>query len=280
MLNIINKMMPSRSRAFQVDSNGTTEPLHNKDSSIYDSFINSEIPTILKQQGLLHGQIENRIKEIMATAKKNKWNIDKIIDGLEWINSKAVSSKGIIVTNNSIEYGIYTYKNHKGINGFRSNLPNSPIIFGECIYDIEISGMANLMRVVEAGRFEWISQLQDMGLVDGKATFSNGTAQEGKFECNTKVKKMLLVDGKMTYSNGDVDEGKFEYNIKIKAAVLVEGTKKLSNGQDETGKFEYNTKLKKMVLVEGTKKLSNGQDETGKFEYDTELKKMVLVSEK
>ncbi len=280
MLNIINKMMPSRSRAFQVVPNDITQPLHNKASSIYNSFRSSKIPTILDKQGLLPDEIENCIKEIMATAEKKKWNIDKIIDGLEWINSKAVSSKGIIVTNNSIEYGIYTFKNHKGINGFRSNLLNSPIIFGECIYDIEISGMANLMRVVEEGRFEWTSQLQNMALVDGKATFSNGTAQEGKFECNTKVKKILLVDGKMTYSNGDVDEGKFEYNIKIKAAVLVEGTKKLSNGQDETGKFEYNTKLKKMVLVEGTKKLSNGQDETGKFEYNTELKTMVLVSEK
>ena len=251
MLNIINKMMPSRSRAFQVDSNGITEPLHNKDSSIYDSFINSEIPTILKQQGLLHGQIENRIKEIMATAKKNKWNINKIIEGLKWINSQAESSEGIIVTNNSIKYGIYTYKNHMGINGFRSNLPNSPIIFGEVKYHTFNSKYAlkendplfvrfnkligssyfkiDFGRVVAEGTFEWISQLKDMALVDGKVTNSNGNVEEGKFEYNTKIKKMVLVEGKATI-NGIVRKGKFEYNTEFNEMWFVKGTKTFPNG--------------------------------------------------
>ena len=312
MNKIIKAIMPIRSQVCRVDPNGITQPLINQDNHIDDSFTNSKISTILKNQGLSDIETNNCIKKIIATAEKKKWNIDKIIDGLEWINSQAESSEGIIVTNNSIKYGIYTFKNHMGINGFRSNLPNSPIIFGELKYHtINSKGSSyfkiDFGRVVEEGKFEWISQVKDMALVDGKVTNSNGNVEEGKFEYNTKIKKMVLVEGKATI-NGIVRKGKFEYNTEFKSIVLVvgkvtnsdgvsgegkheynteldamvfvKGTKTFPNGDVHEGEFEYNSALNEIVLVEGTKKLSNGQVETGIFEYNTELKKMVLVSEK
>ena len=312
MNKIIKEIMPIRNQVCRVDPNGITQPLINQDNHIDDSFTNSKISTILKNQGLSDIETNNCIKKIIATAEKKKWNIDKIIDGLEWINSQAESNEGIIVTNNSIKYGIYTYKNHMGINGFRSNLPNSPIIFGELKYHtINSKGSSyfkiDFGRVVEEGTFEWISQVKDMALVDGKVTNSNGNVEEGKFEYNTKIKKMVLVEGKATI-NGIVRKGKFEYNTEFKSNVLVvgkvtnsdgvsgegkheynteldemvfvKGTKTFPNGDVHEGEFEYNSALNEIVLVEGTKKLSNGQVETGIFEYNTELKKMVLVSEK
>ena len=329
MNKIIKEIMPIRSQVCRVDPNGITQPLINQDNHIDDSFTNSKISTILKNQGLSDIETNNCIKKIIATAEKKKWNIDKIIDGLEWINSQAESSEGIIVTNNSIKYGIYTYKNHMGINGFRSNLPNSPIIFGEVKYHTFNSKYAlkendplfvrfnkligssyfkiDFGRVVAEGTFEWISQLKDMALVDGKVTNSNGNVEEGKFEYNTKIKKMVLVEGKatingivrkgkfeyntefksnvlvvgkVTNSDGVSGEGKFEYNTELDEMVFVKGTKTFPNGDVHEGEFEYNSALNEIVLVEGTKKLSNGQVETGIFEYNTELKKMVLVSEK
>ena len=312
MNKIIKAIMPIRSQVCRVDPNGITQPLINQDNHIDDSFTNSKISTILKNQGLSDIETNNCIKKIIATAEKKKWNIDKIIDGLEWINSQAESSEGIIVTNNSIKYGIYTFKNHMGINGFRSNLPNSPIIFGELKYHtINSKGSSyfkiDFGRVVEEGKFEWISQVKDMALVDGKVTNSNGNVEEGKFEWISQLKDMALVDGKETF-NGIVRKGKFEYNTEFKSIVLVvgkvtnsdgvsgegkheynteldamvfvKGTKTFPNGDVHEGEFEYNSALNEIVLVEGTKKLSNGQVETGIFEYNTELKKMVLVSEK
>ena len=293
-----NKMMPSRSQVCRVVSKGITQPLLNQDNRIDDSCTNSEISTILKNLGLSDIEINNCIKKIIATAKRNRWNIDKIIEGLKWIskNSTSFSNEGIIVNNSFIKYGSYTYKNHKNIKGFFSNQPNSNIvIFGEMklswrgmvqegtfewisqLQDMAlVDGKLTFNGIVQEGTFKWISQLQDMALVDGKLTF-NGIVREGKFEYNTKGKGMFLVDGKRTF-NGIVNAGKFEYNIELKKMVLVEG-KATFNGIVHEGKFEYNTELEEMVLVEGTKKLSNGQDETGKFKYNTELEEMVCSAE-
>ena len=309
MNKIIKAIMPIRSQVCRVDPNGITQPLINQDNHIDDSFTNSKISTILKNQGLSDIETNNCIKKIIATAEKKKWNIDKIIDGLEWINSQAESSEGIIVTNNSIKYGIYTFKNHMGINGFRSNLPNSPIIFGELKYHtINSKGSSyfkiDFGRVVEEGKFEWISQVKDMALVDGKVTNSNGNVEEGKFEWISQLKDMALVDGKETF-NGIVRKGKFEYNTEFKSIVLVvgkvtnsdgvsgegkheynteldemvfvKGTKTFPNGDVYEGEFEYNSALNEIVLVEGTKKLSNGQVQEGKFEYNTEFNEMWFV---
>ena len=281
MNKIIKAIMPIRSQVCRVDPNGITQPLINQDNHIDDSFTNSKISTILKNQGLSDIETNNCIKKIIATAKRNRWNIDKIIEGLKWINSQAESSEGIIVTNNSIKYGIYTYKNHMGINGFRSNLPNSPIIFGELKYHtINSKGSSyfkiDFGRVVEEGTFEWISQVKDMALVDGKVTNSNGNVEEGKFEWISQLKDMALVDGKETFFSGNFVEGKFEYNTKIKKMVLVEG-KATINGIVRKGKFEYNTEFKSNVLVVGKVTNSDGVSGEGKHEYNTELDEMVFV---
>ena len=285
--NRINGIMQRIKPVWREVSIDITEPLHRKDNSIYDSFINSEIPKILQKQGLILSAREKRIKEIMVTAENNKWNIDTIIEGLEWINGQAVSSEGIIVTNNSIKYGPYTYKNHKDIKGFYSNLPNSPIVFGErrCSFSIidlkgSFSFKIGIGRDVEEGKFEYNPEIKRMVLVDGKFTHCDGEVAEGKFEYNTKIKRMLLVDGKVTYSNGNVAEGKFEYNPEIKRMVLVDGKVTYSNGNVAEGKFEYNTELKEEILVDGKMTDCNEVIAEGKFEYNTKLKEILLVDGK
>ena len=135
--------------------------------------------------------------------------------------------------------------------------------------------------LVQEGKFQYVEQLKGVSFVDGKVTWSDGLVQEGKWQYIEQRKTMCLVDGKVNHSNGAIEEGKWQYVEQLKGLRLVGegGTRTAPNGDIYSGTFAYVAGMEEDTqLVNGTLTYSNGRSETGEFAYIRQLGSMKLVN--